>query len=201
MEEQADYDLGLARAVEVKKMLLDEIPEDQIKTFTAVSTLADIPSDSLIEAIQFEWVDALIAETKQETNQTEEIHHIPPASEEATVSSNTSVAESDYFVKYFPYNQTKMPEEFSNFLDQLADRIINENKKVIIRGHTDSSGDSETNFKVGLRRAKKIRDQLIQRGVAKKSIEPTSDGEDTPIADNKTAEGRQQNRRIEIILE
>lgn len=214
--DEPDYDLGMARAMEVKKILQGHIPEEQIKTFTALSPLKDIPKDSLIEAIQYEWVEApaLEEETEPEgeeiitTQEEEETPIIPSSPEEEEVSesfptttdSKEYAVEGDYFIKYFPYNQTKIPAELSKFLDDLAARAIAENKKVIIRGHTDSSGDREMNFKVGLRRAKKIRDQLKQRGVARKNIETTSDGEDSPIASNKTKEGRQQNRRIEIIL-
>ena len=88
----------------------------------------------------------------------------------------------------------------SIFLDDLANRLKEENKSVLIRGHTNSNGDKELNFKVGLRRAKKIRDQLLARGVKRSQIETTSQGEDVPIADNKTAEGRRKNTRIEIFI-
>jgi len=202
------YDLGLARASEVKKLLLKEYSEDQIQIFSSLLPLEDVPSDSLIEAIQFEWVadesNSTIVKEKEipptPTDAPEEEVTETPDEEIPTVSVDETENSEDYFVKYFPYNQTRMPAEFSDFLDELAERVLEENKKVVIRGHTDSAGDNELNFKVGLRRAKKIRDQLINRGVAKKNIETTSDGEDTPIASNDTEEGRQKNRRIEIIL-
>jgi len=202
------YDLGLARASEVKKLLLKEYGEDQIQIFSSLLPLEEVPSDSLIEAIQFEWVED---ETSSTVVQEKEISTEPPSTdtpeedikdipdEEITTADEIEASE-DYFVKYFPYNQTRMPAEFSDFLDVLAERVLEENKKVVIRGHTDSAGDKELNFKVGLRRAKKIRDQLISRGVAKKNIETTSDGEGSPLASNDTEEGRQKNRRIEIIL-
>lgn len=212
--ENPTYDLGLARASEVKKRLLDEFPENQIQIFSAVLPAETINEDSLVEAIQFEWVDASEDETiimeeplEEEAPPQEEVANVNKAPiatdpvESAPVESEVSdIYNTDSFVKYFPYNQTRLPEELTDFLDQLAERIIAEEKKVIIRGHTDSQGEKEKNFKVGLRRAKKVRDHLKERGVDRSDIETTSDGEGNPIASNKTEEGRRQNRRIEIIL-
>lgn len=197
------FDLGLARASEVKKLLLKDFPEDQIQLFSAIFPEEEVPSDSLVQAIRFEWVETadppkvVEEEIVQEDISTTSSETITPEpSEENTITTS----DNDSFIKYFPYNQTRMPSEMADFLDELAERILEENKKVVIRGHTDAVGDNEVNFKVGLRRAKKIRDQLIKRGVAKKNIEATSEGEDNPIAGNETEEGRKLNRRIQIFL-
>ncbi len=207
--ENPTYDLGLARASEVKKRLLDEFPENQIQIFSAVLPEESITEDSLVEAIQFQWVEAPADETIVMEEPMEEA--TPPQEEAANINKAPIATEqvelevsdiynTDSFVKYFPFNQTRLPEELTDFLDQLAERVVTEEKKVIIRGHTDSQGEKEKNFKVGLRRAKKVRDHLMERGVDRSDIETTSDGEDNPIASNKTEEGRRQNRRIEIIL-
>ena len=199
------YELGIARASEVKKLLVDYIPEERIRVFSATLPTDDIPADSLIQGIQFEWVaddaDEEEEEPDDEVTDTGE-EETPPISTPTTDTPSTSsdVYSSNSFVKYFPYNKTAIPAELTTFLDDLAARLIAENEKVLIRGHTDSAGDRETNFKVGLRRAKKVRDQLKKRGVAHKQIKTTSDGEKHPIADNKTEEGRQLNRRIEIFI-
>jgi len=217
--ENPTYDLGLARASEVKKRLLDEFPENQIQIFSSVLPPETIDTDSLVEAIQFEWVDAPTSETSMEDESTDDdpviveeaieesvqeeapnINKAPIATDKVE-SDNSDIYNTNNFVKYFPYNQTRLPSEITDFLDLLSERVLSEEKRVIIRGHTDSQGEKEKNFKVGLRRAKKVRDYLMEKGIAKSDIETTSDGEDTPIASNKTEEGRRQNRRIEIILE
>ncbi len=215
--ENATYDLGLARASEVKKRLLDDFPENQIQIFSAVLPAETIAEDSLVEAIQYEWVaasaeDTAIVEASADVPEpTEESAPIQEEEEEEEVpninkspiaaATDSDIYGTDYFVKYFPYNQTRLPAELTEFLDQLSERVLSEEKRVVIRGHTDSQGEKEKNFQVGLRRAKKVRDHLMERGVAKSDIETTSDGEANPIASNKTEEGRRQNRRIEIILE
>ncbi len=71
-------------------------------------------------------------------------------------------------------------------------------KKVEIRGHTDSTGSAEGNRELSQRRAMSVRDSLIQMGISPSRITAVGYGEDFPIADNGTAAGRNQNRRVEV---
>jgi len=200
-------DLGVARATKIKETLLEHIPAEQIQIFSSSLSDVDISQDSLVEGIRFEWVDkesaaSEEAEEEEYADSESENEEDEPTEDNSTVSNSydSNLNDENHFVKYFPYNQTKIPADLEQFLDELANKLVTENKKVLIRGHTDSPGDKELNFKVGLRRAKKIRDQLKKRGVPHKSIETTSDGEETPVADNRTEEGRKLNRRIEIFI-
>jgi len=68
--------------------------------------------------------------------------------------------------------------------------------KVEIQGHTDSSGKAESNLKLSQRRAETIRDALIAKGISADRLTAKGYGETTPIADNKTVNGRRQNRRV-----
>ncbi|HEY8716290.1 MAG TPA: OmpA family protein [Candidatus Acidoferrum sp.] len=69
-----------------------------------------------------------------------------------------------------------------------------------IEGHTDSTGTSAFNQKLSEQRAAAVRDYLVQQGLDANSITAAGLGEDSPIADNGTAAGRQKNRRVEIIV-
>ena len=71
-------------------------------------------------------------------------------------------------------------------------------KTVKITGHTDSSGASEYNQKLSVKRAEAVRDYLISLGADASKMEVSGMGETNPIADNKTAAGRAQNRRVEV---
>ncbi len=205
-------DIGIARAASIKKLLIDDIEEDRIRIMSSPFT-SEVPNDSLVQGIEFNWiaVDDNSVTASSDIIEEEEEDIIEEAdesnlSEETNNSSTTEsaiaeeVINTDYFLKYFPYNEEEITSVQSEFLDDLANRLKEENKKVLIRGHTSSNGDKELNFKVGLRRAKKIRDQLLDRGVDRKQIETTSQGEDAPIADNKTEEGRRKNTRVEIFI-
>ena len=69
-----------------------------------------------------------------------------------------------------------------------------------IEGHTDSVGTDEYNQTLSEKRAGAVRDYLVQQGIAADSIEARGLGKTQPIASNDTPEGRQQNRRVELVL-
>ena len=69
-----------------------------------------------------------------------------------------------------------------------------------IEGHTDSVGSDEYNQNLSEQRADAVRDYLVQQGIATDSIEARGLGKTLPIASNETPEGRQQNRRVELVL-
>jgi len=69
-----------------------------------------------------------------------------------------------------------------------------------IEGHTDSTGSDELNQKLSEQRAETTRSYLIEQGLAADSITSKGFGKTMPVADNSTAAGRQQNRRVEIIV-
>jgi outer membrane protein OmpA-like peptidoglycan-associated protein len=72
---------------------------------------------------------------------------------------------------------------------------------MVVEGHTDSQGKESENIELGTKRAQAVRDYIVSRGVAADKISSTGIGQARPIADNKTAEGRAQNRRVEIIVQ
>jgi outer membrane protein OmpA-like peptidoglycan-associated protein len=69
---------------------------------------------------------------------------------------------------------------------------------VEIHGHTDNVGKAASNKKLSLRRAEAVRSWLVMKGIDSSRIGVKGFGPERPIADNKTAEGRAQNRRIEF---
>lgn len=69
-----------------------------------------------------------------------------------------------------------------------------------IEGHTDSVGGDEYNQTLSEKRAGAVRDYLVQQGIAAASIASRGFGKTQPVATNDTAEGRQQNRRVELVL-
>lgn len=71
---------------------------------------------------------------------------------------------------------------------------------VAVEGHTDSVGSDEYNQSLSEHRAEAVRDYLVQQGISAGTIEAHGFGKTEPIASNDTAEGRQQNRRVELVL-
>jgi outer membrane protein OmpA-like peptidoglycan-associated protein len=70
----------------------------------------------------------------------------------------------------------------------------------LIEGHTDSIGDEGYNQDLSLRRADAVRSYLAGRGVASSRLSALGKGEAFPVAGNDSAAGRQQNRRVEVII-
>ena len=69
-----------------------------------------------------------------------------------------------------------------------------------VEGHTDSTGTVEFNQKLSEMRANNVRDYLVTQGLTADSLTAQGFGPSDPIADNKTAAGRQKNRRVEIVV-
>ncbi|MFE8071348.1 OmpA family protein [Marinobacteraceae bacterium S3BR75-40.1] len=82
-----------------------------------------------------------------------------------------------------------------DFLNQYPDR------KAQIEGHTDNVGAADYNQRLSQHRADAVRSYLTQRGIASQRLSTVGIGMDRPVANNDTPTGRQQNRRVEIIVE
>jgi outer membrane protein OmpA-like peptidoglycan-associated protein len=71
---------------------------------------------------------------------------------------------------------------------------------VVVQGHTDSTGSEEHNQSLSERRAAAVRGYLVGRGVDAGRLAAVGYGEDMPVASNASAAGRQQNRRVDVLL-
>lgn len=85
--------------------------------------------------------------------------------------------------------------KLAGFLNEHSDR------NVIIEGHTDSVGSETSNYSLSERRADAVKRYLTGQGVDADRIRTSGLGEGVPVADNESASGRQQNRRVEVIIE
>lgn len=87
-------------------------------------------------------------------------------------------------------------------LEQVAQALMSGDSKAqfVVEGHTDSRGKPEVNQVLSQNRADAVRDYLIERGVPAERITAEGHGPDNPVADNKTADGRANNRRVEIVV-
>ena len=86
-------------------------------------------------------------------------------------------------------------------IDKLADFLKTYPKRnVVIEGHSDNIGDEDFNVKLSQQRADAVRDLLVARGVAAQRIRTKGYGPKFPVVDNDSAAGRQQNRRVEVLV-
>jgi outer membrane protein OmpA-like peptidoglycan-associated protein len=76
----------------------------------------------------------------------------------------------------------------------------NPDRNIVVEGHTDSQGQKAYNQDLSQKRAESVRAYVVSHGIPSEIIRAQGFGPDRPIADNKTAEGRANNRRVEIIV-
>lgn len=100
---------------------------------------------------------------------------------------------------FFDFDKSVLKPEGKAKLDDLVGKVKAINLEVIIAvGHTDSVGSDAYNQKLSIRRAEAVKAYLVSKGIEKNRVYTEGKGEKQPVADNKTAEGRAKNRRVEI---
>ena len=113
----------------------------------------------------------------------------PPAASKVTYAADA----------FFDFDKYVLKPEGKAKLDDLVGKVKGVNLEVIIAvGHTDSIGTVEYNQKLSVRRAEAVKAYLVSKGIEKNRVYTEGKGKKQPVADNRTAEGRAKNRRVEI---
>ena len=113
----------------------------------------------------------------------------PPAATKVTYASDA----------FFDFNKAVVKPEGKAKLDDLVGKVKGVNLEVIIAvGHTDAVGADAYNQALSVKRAEAVKAYLVSKGIEKNRVYTEGKGEKQPVADNKTAEGRAKNRRVEI---
>lgn len=164
---------GLTRAENIKELFINDIDEDRFELAARKAGDCESSKANLLHESKIKWV------TRNE-NVVE--HH-------------------DKTIIYFKYDNTKEidTENVVKYLEELIAYIKNNNATVNVIGHTDADGTQEYNVELGLKRANRVKDYLIKKGVAEDKIQVDSKGKSEPLSDNTSPEGKQKNRRVEII--
>lgn len=171
--------LGLARAENIKQLLLNSGVKRSYRIKSETEDLSDGLSGNINYAYIFKAVPReertngfIISEARNKLV----IHFL----------SNSALPESD--------QQVKMA------IEKLAGNARKNQNRLLVIGHTDNQGDPLENKKLGLLRATKVKDLLLSYGMNERSVLVESEGSDAPLVNNNTLRGRQQNRRVEIII-
>lgn len=101
----------------------------------------------------------------------------------------------------FDINEASLKESSSTNIEKIAKFMRSYPDRVaLVEGHTDSMGDDDYNYDLSRSRAYSVHSALVALGVDADRITTRNLGESSPVADNGTREGRQQNRRVEVIF-
>lgn len=170
--------IGLERAKLIRKQFFPDIPEDRIRLRARANPDVESAKRNYFESAIFEW----ISPKETGTSTVEEL--------------------DDRIIIRFAYNSTvkEIDPKVDEYLIKLAKRVNQTGESITIVGHADSSGPSDYNEELGMRRATQIKNILIKDGVSADVIAISSMGERQPVASNDTEQGQRENRRAEVRL-
>lgn len=103
---------------------------------------------------------------------------------------------------FFEFNSTTLRPEASALLDKVGAALASDELgefRFSVEGHTDSIGTENSNMGLSQARAAAVKAYLIAQGVPEERLDTTGHGEASPVGANETDEGRQRNRRVELI--
>ena len=101
----------------------------------------------------------------------------------------------------FDTNKSNIKPNFYSTLNKVAQTLTEDNKSgILVTGYTDSTGNDSINIPLSQARAQSVASYLASQGVSTTRINAQGHGAANPIASNATAEGREQNRRVEISI-
>lgn len=101
----------------------------------------------------------------------------------------------------FGSGKAVLKPESAKALDELVELLKSyPENKVAIEGHSDSVGSEQTNLRLSSKRAWTVYSYLVKHGINPKRLKPKGYGESKPIVSNRTLQGREKNRRVEIII-
>ena len=125
----------------------------------------------------------------------------PPPPPPAAAAPAAPVSEKVTFAAdaFFDFDKSVLKPEAKAKLDDLVAKTKAVALEVIIAvGHTDAVGADAYNQKLSVARSEAVKAYLVSKGIEKNRVYTEGKGEKQPVADNKTAEGRAKNRRVEI---
>jgi outer membrane protein OmpA-like peptidoglycan-associated protein len=101
----------------------------------------------------------------------------------------------------FDLNRAELKASGEDTVSRLAEFMDEyENRRVRVEGYTDSTGEASYNQRLSERRAAAVSDALVAMGISRDRVETKGFGEQYPVASNDSSGGRQQNRRVEIVI-
>lgn len=176
--------VGLARANAVKSILSNlGVSTKQLQIAGVEKSATCATNDTLIGGVSFAFTEA--------------------GSNDDRLAATKSRFEGKPMILYFETGKNNLSlsaqqrQDFTDlnyYLDQVDDASLE------VSGHTDSAGNRNSNIQLAQERADFVRDYLVSNGIPGAKMSTSSSGPDRPIASNATAEGKAQNRRVEILL-
>ncbi len=202
---RSERQTDLTRRTELETQQQTAIADAQRRRQEAESQAQALQQQLDQARLQTQTAQAELERTKQELTQTESETRRLRMQQELSQLANTRNDARGLIVTlpgiFFDTGRSELKSGARNTLTRIAQQLKDDDDITIaIEGHTDSAGTDATNQSLSERRAAAVREALVNAGLSNARITVTGLGEANPVATNKTASGRQQNRRVELVI-
>lgn len=208
-QRKAEYAEVMARVEMFRQgVASSEAKADAAKAKDAAQTKAELEATKAALANQQAQTQMTAAQLEQEKKQREEAEK-KAAQANADLARIAAVKTEDRGTVItlsgsvlFASNKYELLPAAQAKLNQVADALLQNDpdSTFTVEGHTDSQGKAALNQTLSENRARAVRDYLVSHGIAADRITSTGLGSNRPVADNTSAEGRANNRRVEIVI-
>jgi outer membrane protein OmpA-like peptidoglycan-associated protein len=118
----------------------------------------------------------------------------------ANTTMTNKIGNKSYNIQFL-IGSAEISESSKSVLDQIyTDAVTADGTKLLIGGHTDNTGNPQSNLDLSSQRAQSVLNYIKQKGLGASRLKSEGYGQNNPIGDNNTTDGRSKNRRVEITL-
>lgn len=204
---QRDREENERRRLEADSARSAAIAEAEQKRRQAEAQTEQLRQEIVAERTRAQQTEAELVRAREELARRDNANRerIETMQRELAKLAETRTSERGFIVTlpglFFDSGKAVLKTGARNTLSKIADQLrVNEDTKIAVEGHTDSVGSEEMNQALSEKRSAAVRDYLVSRGVPAMRITMSGLGETSPVATNDTAAGRQQNRRVELVI-
>jgi len=204
---QTEREESERRRVEAESARTAAIAEAERKRFDAEAQSAQLRQQVAESQAKTAQTEAELARARDELARRDAAsrERIESMQKELSKLAQTRTSDRGFIVTlpglFFDSGKSVLKPGARNTLAKIAEQLrMNPDARIEIEGHTDSVGTEDLNQKLSEKRAAAVRDYLAGRGIPATRITMAGLGEGSPVASNDTAAGRQQNRRVELVI-
>jgi outer membrane protein OmpA-like peptidoglycan-associated protein len=193
--------------LEAERVRTEAIAEAERLRNEAAQQSAELRQQVEAERTRATQTEAQLAQAREELARRDAANQqrIETMQQELAKLAETRTTERGFIVTlpglFFDSGKSALKPGARNALAKIADQLrVSSDLRIAIEGHTDSVGSDALNQALSDKRAAAVRDYLVSRGLSADHMTTTGLGETAPVATNDTPSGRQQNRRVELII-
>ncbi len=198
IKEKVPYDIN-ANIIDKTSKLVVLVNKNRLRLFINGEKIVDSPN--LLQGVKSNYINFRLNGTKKEEGHTFVINNLKVTATEEDLRTQL-IEEGKFSTNAILFNSgsDKIKDSSFTILNQIF-KVMNESdNSFTIIGHTDSDGDEDSNLSLSLKRAESVKKYLVSKGISASRLTTAGKGENEPVTDNSSAEGKAKNRRVEFQL-